>query len=68
MDEREFYTAIARSLYWGYMNDTTGTPGRWADLDKEERKLWQRMAHRAIRRAAELRSPEPLDGESQAVQ
>jgi len=47
--------AIARNLYWGYLKDTTGTPGKWAELDEERRKLWRAMAKRAVRKVDELR-------------
>lgn len=54
MTDQEFQIAVARSLYWGYVKDTTGTPGRWSDLDAEQRKIWQNMARRALRKIAEL--------------
>lgn len=52
--EKEDKTALARNLYWGYMKDTTGTPGKWSELGEEERKIWRAMAKRAIRKIAEL--------------
>ncbi|WP_428670705.1 hypothetical protein [Reyranella sp.] len=58
MDDQEFVAAVARNLYWGYLKDTTGTPGKWSDLDQEDRKLWRAMARRAIRRIDELRATE----------
>ena len=58
MDDQEFFAAIARSLYWGYLKDTTGTPGKWSDLAEEERKVWRSMARRAVRRIDELRAAE----------
>lgn len=54
MPEDEIIAALARSLYWGYLKDRTGTPGKWSDLSTEDRKIWQSMARRAIRRVAEL--------------
>lgn len=54
MTDQELISALARSLYWGYLKDTTGTPGKWSDLSEEERKIWRAMAKRAIRRLEEL--------------
>lgn len=54
MTDQEFVAALARSLYWGYMKDTTGTPGKWSNLSEEERKVWRSMAKRALRRIEEL--------------
>jgi hypothetical protein len=54
MTNQEFIAAIARSLYWGYLKDTTGTPGKWSDLSQEERKTWRKMAQRAVRKIEEL--------------
>lgn len=54
MTDQELISALARSLYWGYLKDTTGTPGKWSDLSEEERKIWRGMARRAIRRLDEL--------------
>jgi len=56
MNEKEFITAFARSLYWGIMKDTRGVPGKWADLDTQGRKLWVAMAKRAVRRVDELKA------------
>lgn len=58
MDDREFFAAVARSLYWGYLKDTTGTPGKWSDLGEEERKVWRSMARRAVRKIDEIRTGE----------
>ncbi len=58
MNDQEFFAAIARSLYWGYLKDTTGVPGKWSDLGEEERKIWRSMARRAARRIEELRTSE----------
>ncbi|WP_428673609.1 hypothetical protein [Reyranella sp.] len=55
MEDQEFVAAIARNLYWGYLKDTTGTPGKWSELDEEGRKLWRAMAKRAVRKVDELR-------------
>jgi hypothetical protein len=52
----ELIVAIARTLYAGYMKDTTGVPGKWADLDEGGRDIWRNMAKRGIRRIDELRS------------
>lgn len=54
MTDRELMLALARSLYWGYLKDTTGTPGKWSELDEEGRKIWRSMARRALRRMSEL--------------
>lgn len=54
MTEQETNAAIARSLYWGYLKDTTGTPGKWSELDEEGRKIWRAMAKRARRKISEL--------------
>jgi hypothetical protein len=54
MTEQEVRAAIARSLYWRFMKDTTGEPGKWADLDEEHRKVWRGVAKSAIRRIGEL--------------
>jgi len=58
MDDQEFVAAVARSLYWGYVKDTTGVPGKWSDVDQESRKIWRALARRAIRRIDELRTTE----------
>ena len=39
MDEKELIAAFARTLHWGYVKDTTGSPGRWDDLDTDGRKI-----------------------------
>lgn len=49
-----YITALARSLYWGYLKDMTGTRGKWSDLAEEERKIWRSMARRALRQIEEL--------------
>lgn len=54
MNDIEIRTAIARSLYWGYMKDTTGTPGKWSTLGTEERKIWNNAAKRALSKLAEV--------------
>lgn len=54
MTEKEAIAAIARSLYWGYLKDTTGTPGKWSELNEDGRKLWRAMAKRAVRKFDEL--------------
>ena len=54
MTDQELILALARSLYWGYLKDTTGTPGKWSELDEEGRKIWRSMARRAVRRISEL--------------
>jgi hypothetical protein len=54
--DSDLVTAIARTLYAGYVKDTTGVAGKWPDLDKDDRKTWLNMAKRAIRRIDELRS------------
>jgi hypothetical protein len=51
----ELIAAIARTLSAGYVKDTTGVPGKWADLDEGDRKIWLNAAKRAIRRVDELR-------------
>jgi len=59
MTDREIIVAVARSLYWGYVKDTTGTPGKWSDLVQEEREVWISAGWRATRKIHELRSPQP---------
>lgn len=54
MTNQEFIAAIARNLYWGYLKDTTETPGKWSDLSQEERQIWRKMAQRAVRKIEEL--------------
>ncbi len=54
MNDQEYVAAIARSLYWGYVKDTTGEPGKWSELPEEGRKIWRKMAKRALRRIEEL--------------
>lgn len=49
-----YVRAVARSLFWGYSKETTGEPGRLADLDDANQKFWISMAKRAIRRIEEL--------------
>ena len=61
MTEQEMIVVIARNLYWGYLKETTGTPGKWSDLNEERRKLWLAMARRAVRKVDELR-PQPTEG------
>jgi hypothetical protein len=58
MEDKEFVTAVARSLFWGYVKATTGTPIKWSELDQEGRKLWRGIAKRAIRKVDELRLQE----------
>ncbi len=58
MTDREIIVAIARSLYWGYVKDTTGTPGKWSELNEAERKLWIAAGRRAVRKIDELRLAE----------
>jgi hypothetical protein len=54
--EPELVTAIARTLYAGYVKDTMGVPGKWDDLDEGGRIIWRNMAKRGIRRVHELSS------------
>ena len=54
MYERKYVEAIARSIYQGYIKDTTGEVVRWADLPNDERIVWRNMAKRAARRIEEL--------------
>ncbi len=56
MDDKEMIAPLARSLYWGFVKETKGTPGKWADLDGDGRKVWLAVAQRALRRVDELRS------------
>jgi hypothetical protein len=51
----ELVAAIARTLSAGYVKDMTGAPGKWAELDEGDRKIWLNAAKRAIRRIDELR-------------
>lgn len=53
-----YVRALARSLYWGFSKETTGEPGRLADLDNANQKFWISMAKRAIRRIEELDTSE----------
>lgn len=59
MNDQEYVAAIARSLYWGYVKDTTGVPGKWGDLPEDDRKIWRRMAKRALRKIEELGGDRP---------
>jgi hypothetical protein len=61
MTPQEFTTALARSLYWGYLKDTTGTPGKWSELPEEQRKIWRTMARRALRRIEELNAEQQTE-------
>lgn len=61
MTDQEMIAAIARNLYWGYFKETTGTPGKWSELNEEGRKLWRAMAKRAVRKVDELRLQEPKE-------
>lgn len=54
MTEQEYFAALARNLYWGYKKETTGEPGKWADLSEDERKVWRSLARRAAKKIAEL--------------
>lgn len=54
LNEQEARAAVARNLYWGYMKDTTGTPGKWSELGEEGRKIWRNAARRAQRKLTEL--------------
>ena len=56
MTDKDFHVAIARSLYWGYKKDTTGTPGKWSELPPDERKIWIATAKRATRKIDELQA------------
>lgn len=60
MTEQEFTAAIARNLYWAYMKDTTGTPGKWSELDEDGRKIWRALAKRAQRKIRELTEAEAV--------
>ena len=55
MDEREFLTAVAKNLHWGYTKYWTGDAGKWRDVTPEERKLWLRLARRTVTKLDELR-------------
>ncbi len=61
LTEQEMIVVNARNLYWGYVKETRGTPGKWSDLNEERRKLWLAMARRAVRKVDELR-PQPTEG------
>lgn len=61
MTEQELISALARSLYWGYLKDTTGMPGKWSELESEERKVWRNMARRAVRKINELKVTEQVE-------
>ncbi|WP_428664066.1 hypothetical protein [Reyranella sp.] len=63
MANREIILAVARSLYWGYIKDTTGTPGKWSELNEADRKVWLNAGWRAVRRLDELRSLRPTEAE-----
>lgn len=56
MNEDEILTSVAKTLHWGYVRDTTGTPGHWGELTTEEKKLWRGMARRAVKRLDLLRA------------
>lgn len=57
MNDRDIIVAVARSLYWGYIKDTTGMPGKWSELNGDDRKVWLAAAKRALRKVDELRPP-----------
>lgn len=63
MNDIELRSAIARSIYWGYMKDTTGTPGKWSTLGPEERKIWNNAAKRALAKLAEVAAAAQPEGE-----
>ena len=54
MYEKKYVEAIARSLYQGYVKDTTGVVTSWSDLSEDGRIIWRKMAKRAARRIEEL--------------
>jgi hypothetical protein len=62
MTEREIIIAVARSLYWGYGKDTTGTPGNLSDLNAAERKIWTAAGKRAVKKIEQLSSQQPTNG------
>jgi hypothetical protein len=66
MTSREIITAVARSLHWGYVKDTTGTPGKWSELTEAERKVWMAAGRRAVRRVEELRALPPTEADQPA--
>lgn len=62
MTEREIIIAVARSLYWGYCKDTTGTARNLSDLSAAERKIWLAAGKRAVIKIAELRAQQSTNG------
>ena len=46
--ERRALTKIARKLQAGHGKETTGDVTPWTDLADQERKLWMRLANRAV--------------------
>lgn len=66
MYEPEYVDAIARTLYQGYVKDTTGVVVRWSDLPKDDRIIWRNMAKRAARRIDELEVQKQTGGSRHA--
>lgn len=54
--DQDLVAEIARSLQWNHSKAITGTPKKWGQLEKDEQKLWLRMAHQALRKVAEAQS------------
>lgn len=46
--ERRALTRIARKLQAGHAKETTGDVTPWTDLADDERRLWMRLAQRAV--------------------
>jgi hypothetical protein len=46
--ERKALTKIARKLQAGHAKETTGDVTPWTDLADEDRRLWMRLAKRAM--------------------
>jgi len=51
--------AIARKLQAGHAMETTGEALPWLDLTEDERKLWMRLARRAV--SATIKALEAAD-------
>jgi len=67
MTEQEMIYAVARTIYWGYGKDTTGTPGNLSNLGEAEREIWMAAGKRALWRMEQLkkeqlRSQPPTNG------
>jgi hypothetical protein len=64
--ERRALTKIARKLQAGHAKETTGDVTPWTDLADEERKLWMRLAQRAVNATLQEMASASESGASQS--